>query len=319
MNRSEPKIEIFKPFEEAFALMKTILFQPFDLTKWLVIGFAAFLANLSGGFGFNLGINWDRRHWQNWPTSDWTSQFHQMPLWTLVLAIIAIGIVGIAIILVLAWLGARGRFIFTDCIVKNRGAIGAPWHEFRKEGNSFFLFSLLVALAFILTSALLAFAILVPIIRHGQLTGLHSVVTISGIVLVGLAVFLLALAWALISHFMVPVMFRRRCGAREALRVVASLIATYPGEIVLYCLFLFVLALATAMISCVAICATCCIAAIPYVGTVILLPVSVVFRSFSFCFLRQFGPEYDVWAGVQQPEPPPISPPPLPIPPPLGS
>jgi len=42
----------------------------------------------------------------------------------------------------------------------------------------------------------------------------------------------------------------------------------------------------------------------------------VVLRAFSFFFLRQFGPEYDVWQGIPQPEPPPITPPP-PIPPPL--
>jgi len=33
MNGTEPKIEIFKPFGEAFELTKKILFQPFDLTN----------------------------------------------------------------------------------------------------------------------------------------------------------------------------------------------------------------------------------------------------------------------------------------------
>ena len=56
MNGSEPKIEIFKPFGEAFELMKKILFQPFDVKKWFVVGFAAWLANLGGG-GFNYQYN----------------------------------------------------------------------------------------------------------------------------------------------------------------------------------------------------------------------------------------------------------------------
>ena len=51
MNGIEPRIEIFKPFGEAFELMKKILFQPFELRKWLVIGFAAWLANLGAGGG----------------------------------------------------------------------------------------------------------------------------------------------------------------------------------------------------------------------------------------------------------------------------
>jgi hypothetical protein len=103
-------------------------------------------------------------------------------------------------------------------------------------------------------------------------------------------------------------MYRRRCVAREALRVVISLISSYPGEIVLYCLFWIVLALASVLVSCTAICATCCIAAIPYIGTVILLPVFVLFQSFSLCFLRQFGSEYDVWMGIEPETLPPSLP-----------
>src|SRR5207249_117278 len=51
MNATGPKIEIFKPFGEAFELMKKILFQPFHLKKWFVIGFAAWLASLGCGGG----------------------------------------------------------------------------------------------------------------------------------------------------------------------------------------------------------------------------------------------------------------------------
>ena len=53
MNGNGSKIEIFKPFGEAFELTKKILFQPFELKKWFVIGFAAWLANLGAGGGGN--------------------------------------------------------------------------------------------------------------------------------------------------------------------------------------------------------------------------------------------------------------------------
>jgi hypothetical protein len=109
-------------------------------------------------------------------------------------------------------------------------------------------------------------------------------------------------AWGLITSFMIPVMYRQRCRAWEAFMTVIRLIAAHKGEIVLYCLFWIVLALASLMVGCIAACATCCIAAIPYVGTVILLPVFVLLRSFSLLFLRQFGPECDVWAGFMPPE-----------------
>jgi hypothetical protein len=115
-------------------------------------------------------------------------------------------------------------------------------------------------------------------------------------------VLLLVLAWSLVANFMVPVMYRQRCRASKAFGVVARLVAAHPGEILLYCLFLIVLALATVIVTCLATCATCCIAAIPYIGTVILLPVFVLLRSFSLLFLRQFGSDYDVWANFMPPE-----------------
>src|SRR5207237_4107223 len=105
------------------------------------------------------------------------------------------------------------------------------------------------------------------------------------------------LIWSLMVNFIVPVMYIQRCRASESFGIVARLVAAQPGEILLYCLFLIVLALATAIVACLVTCATCCIAAIPYIGTVILLPVFVLLRSFSLLFLRQFGPESDVWAS----------------------
>jgi hypothetical protein len=53
VNGVRPKIEIFKPFGQAFELANKILFQPFDPKKWFVIGFAAFLSGHLAGVGFN--------------------------------------------------------------------------------------------------------------------------------------------------------------------------------------------------------------------------------------------------------------------------
>jgi hypothetical protein len=314
---AELKIEIFAPFGAAFELTKKILFQPFDLGKWCVIGFAAFLANLSGGWSFNYNLNWNRNaRWRYWSgTDDFAAALHQIPLWAIVFIAIAVALLVVGIFMTLAWLSARGRFIFTDCIVRNRGAIAAPWREFRKEGNSLFLFSLLIGLVFVAVALFMFVPIFLPKLVHWKPSQTRLVVTISGFVFIILIIFLLGLAWALISNFMVPIMYRHRCRAREAFAAVASLIATYPGEIVLYCLFLFGLTLATAIVSCASMCLTCCITAIPYVGTVILLPIFVLLRSFSLLFLRQFGPDYDVWAEIPQVEPPSISPPAPPNPP----
>ena len=129
MNGTEPKIEIFKPFAEAFELMKKILFQPFDLKKWLVIGFAAFLASLSGGFSssFNPLSRWSTREDNKAIAQSFQEMWSagQFEWW--VIALIAVGgLIILALVLALVWVGAHGRFIFTDCIVRNHAAIVAP-------------------------------------------------------------------------------------------------------------------------------------------------------------------------------------------------
>jgi hypothetical protein len=296
MNGTEPKIEIFKPFGEAFELMKKVLFQPFDVKKWFVIGFAAWLANLGGGGGFNYRYN--RRE----DVQKLNEAISQIPHPILVIGVcILIWFILILIVLV-AWLRARGRFLFIDCIVKNRGAIAEPWRDFRKEGNSYFFFSLLIGFAFLIFAALLSFPFMLPIIRGVTFLHIHGVYLFSTIAAWAFVMILLVLVWSLIANFMVPVMYLQRCRASKALGVVARLVAAHPGEILLYCLFLIVLALATLIVTCLATCATCCIAAIPYIGTVILLPVFVLLRSFSLLFLRQFGSDYDVWANFMPPE-----------------
>ena len=299
MNGTERNIEIFKPFGEAFELIKRILFQPFDIKKWFVIGFAAWLANLGGG-GFNYQYN--RRE----DVQKLNEAISQIPHPILVTGVCVLVSLVLVLIVLFAWLRARGRFMFIDCIVKNRGAIAEPWREFRKEGNSYFLFSLVVGLCFLVFAALLSLPLIILAIKGRYYLYLHrdrlDLYVISLIAAWVFVMLLLVFVWALIANFMTLVMYRRRCRAYEAFRTVTKLIAANPGEILLYCLFLIVLALATAIVACLVTCATCCIAAIPYIGTVILLPVFVLLRSFSLLFLRQFGPEYDVWAGLMPPE-----------------
>jgi hypothetical protein len=297
MNGNGSKIEIFKPFGDAFELMKKILFQPFDLKKWFVIGFAAWLASLGGGGG---SFNYQPDRGEG--VKKLNDAIGQIPHPTLVAGIVVLTVLVLVLIIVFAWLRARGGFMFIDCIVKNRGAIAEPWRDFRKEGNSYFLFSLLVILGLLIFAGLLSLPLVVPAIQNDDFLRTHELYLITAIAAWVLVMIFFLLAWALVTSFMMPIMYRQRCRASEAFTVVTRLIAAHTGEILLYCLFWIVLALASVVVGCIAACATCCIVAIPYIGTVILLPVFVLLRSFSLLFLRQFGPEYDVWAGFMPPE-----------------
>ncbi len=311
MEPSEPRIEIFAPFGEAFETTTKILFRPFDLAKWFVIGFAAWLATMFGGFSFNYRSGYNKDDW-NWKwTTGGNISLDGLPPWALPV-IISGAIVVIAIVLVLLWLNARGRFMFTDCIVRNRGAIVAPWHEFRPEGNRYFLLQVIISFC----STLLAGGLVILFLLRWHWKTV--IVPLPILILLGVTFFLVALVIALIMKFTVPVMYRRRCGATEAFGEVWRLIVANPGVFILFGLFYILLYIAAAMIGCIAACITCCLAAVPYLGTVILLPLVMFLYTYPLCFIRQFGDPYDVWAGVSPAELPaidPNAPPPPPIPP----
>src|SRR4030095_13070334 len=240
MNGTELKIEIFKPFGEAFELMKKILFQPFDLKQWLVIGFAAWLANLGGGGGGNFNYPNNGRE----DAHKLNETIGQIPQPVLITGICVLICLVLLLIVLFAWLRARGRFLLIDCIVKNRGAIAEPWRDFRKEGNSYFLFSLLVVFGLLVFAGLLSLPLVIPAIQNDDFLRNHDVYLISALAAWILVMIFFVLAWALITSFMIPIMYRQRCGAWQAFTLVIRLIAAHGGEILLYCLFWIVFALA---------------------------------------------------------------------------
>ena len=60
---SRPReISVVEPVSPALERVKQMLFKPFDLAKWITIGFCAWLAGLGesgGGGGFNYGNHYD--------------------------------------------------------------------------------------------------------------------------------------------------------------------------------------------------------------------------------------------------------------------
>lgn len=303
MEPNDRRIEIFAPFGEAFELTKKILFQPFDLGKWFVIGFAAWLATFFSGGGYSYKHYFGKGDW-NWHARHQGAPFslHDMSPWMIPAVIVGI-LCAVAFITLFLWLNARGRFMFTDCIVRNRAAIVEPWREYRMEANSYFVFQLVVALCSMIGFGGIALAFFLAWYWA------NPVMPYALIICLGVVWLLLVVLFGLVSHFMVAVMYRRRCGAVEAFRAIVSLLRANLGVFALFALFLILLYIAAAMLGCVVGCVTCCLAAVPYLGTVILLPVVMVLFAFPLCFLRQFGDAYDAWAIVRATETPP---PPLP-------
>jgi hypothetical protein len=280
-----------------------MLFRPFDLARWLTIAFAAFIA---GGWGSGLNLRWNR-----WNVGDWNYRFSRqgefadwpVPGWLIALLVLGV-LAALALVFLWAWITARGRFIFTDCVVRNRAAIAEPWREYRREANSFFLFS--VAVGFGMLLALMAL-MLVAWVPFQMFFGDVDERTAGGLVLIVLVVImgllwgLVALFLAVVTHFMIPVMYRRRCSARIAFLDVTKLIFQNPAPFILFVLFGIALAIGVAIVGTIVTCLTCCVGGFPYISTVLLLPAIVWLAAYRLLFIRQFGDEYDAWARIAPP------------------
>ena len=111
----------------------------------------------------------------------------------------------------------------------------------------------------------------------------------------------------ILKSFVVPIMYRERTKVLDAWSRVLELASQYPLQLVVYSLVVFVIMLCVVIGIVVVGFLTCCVGfvllAIPYLGEVILLPLSYTMRAFSLEFLEQFGPEYKIFPVVSA-EPP---------------
>lgn len=309
MNGNSAKIEIIAPFSAAFDWMKAMLFRPFDLARWLTIAFAAFIGGSWGGLNFP-GRSWGHQSWRDVSRGAGFTHWDVEP-WVVALIVVA-GLGGLVFALVWMWVCSRGRFIFTDCVVKQRAAIAEPWREFRREGNSYFLFSLAVALGAIVVLVILVLIFWVPaqVLFGERESDVGVAFFILALVVLGFVWLCLVLFFALVSTLMVPVMYRRRCSAAEAFLDVSKLVVRNPGPFLLFLLFGIALAIGVGIAGSLVACLTCCVGGLPYVSTVLLLPAIVWLATYKLFFLRQFGDAYDAWGNVVVASPAPETPPP---------
>jgi len=102
------------------------------------------------------------------------------------------------------------------------------------------------------------------------------------------------------EDFVVPIMYLHACRATAAWRVLLDMLSANKGRFVLYVLVQIAIGAAITSMVFMAACCTCCLAAclfiLPYIGTVVLLPVHVFTRSYSLYYLAQYGPEFNVFA-----------------------
>ena len=305
MTPQENQISVIDPISPAIERVKTILFRPFDIGKWFVIGFCAWLAYLGEGGVPNFNFPGGRQR-HGAPAEVFNNAKEAIIenlFWILPLAITIIVII-IVIGLVITWLSSRGRFMFLHCVALNKAEVVVPWHRFKKQGNSLFLFRIVLGLiSFAVVILLITILVVIGVLLFAGGGGPHPL----GIILMGLLAICLIIPTAIIfalickfTHdFVVPIMFLRQGTCMTAWREFWLMLTGNKGRFTIYILFQIVISLAVGIIiiACVFItcCCLACIFAIPYIGTVILLPILVFDRSYSLLYLRQYGPGFDVF------------------------
>jgi len=293
------KISVIEPITPAWNHMVRILFKPFDFKKWLALGFCAFLATCGeqgGGSG---------NTWSNQASS---TQFEEAKTWveanlTLLITWVVIAFTVMLLLwLFITWISSRGKFMLLDGVIKNRGAIKEPWSEYKTEGNSLFLFSIMVGLL-----SLLCFIIIVGSSVFMALPDIQSKsfgsAGMTAIVVGGSMFFVYILASIavvfFIRVFLVPTMYLKRVKAIEGFKLAWSgLCRGHIGSAVLLLLMMMALGIGAGVVAFIAICSTCCIGALPYISSVLLLPITVFFTCYILMYIQQFGDDWTFFSPM---------------------
>ncbi|HEY0257973.1 MAG TPA: hypothetical protein VGC39_11060, partial [Candidatus Methylacidiphilales bacterium] len=303
-------INFTQEFDSAWERIYIILFGPFDFGKWFAIGLSAFLAGLlHSGFGssyhtnnyhYDNGLNFTSGTMPNFDFHQWINSISPALGGLQIGLILLVGLIALAfifaIILLVYWLGARGQFMLLDNIVRNRGAIAWPWHYYSRQANSllgFYLLYLVIYVAVLLPFLVLALVWGLPLLQQHRWPEGWEIVGFSVLGLVGLGIFLaLKLCLFIFREFGIAIMFRQGLLAWPAFWASARLVQQHPGSVVVFVLLRLAIAVGVAVLTLIFCCTMLpcfCLSVIPYVGTVLLLPVIIYVRCFTLDCLAQFG------------------------------
>ncbi|HKY41130.1 MAG TPA: hypothetical protein VJN18_34590 [Polyangiaceae bacterium] len=303
-----------------------LLFRPFKADKWFALGFTVFMAQCAegGGGGSMPNLPGPGRTGSpgggGSPGLGFGAEFQRIFKEALqnfrdnlgLYLLIGAGVLlfGLAVGLFITWFSSRAKLMFVESVVHDRVDVSAQWSRFAELGFSLFKCRVALGLAVWLTGlgALAAGGVVaLPDLEAGQFLGTRALVGYS-ILAASLLFFAipLGIAGLVLDDFVVPLMAVRSVKVLEAWRLCRTeVLAGNVGGVVLFYVLRFLLGIGVAMATLVITCLTCCIPAIPYIGTVMLLPLFVFNRAYPLYFMEQLGvtifpvPE-PAWAAYAQ-------------------
>ena len=294
------EVSIVKAMEAGWNRMVKMLFKPFDISLWCMMGLAAWILSF-GGSGEPLGTTvrmFLEFHGKGDDTASglpWANGFGAVHTGFLLIAGgVLVLVVGLT--LVIQWLSCRARFVVLDQIVHKRGDFVGPWKRYATQGLS--LFGWRLAFGVIAAAIIGGIAAMVIMSVGGfpafkSLSGIDWKVIIMAVMVLLPLLLVLAFIVSLLDNFVVPIMYWEQCTASAAWRIFLHIARGYTTPIMNFFLMQFVLGLALAGVILVTCCGLCTLL-IPYVGAVVLLPATVFMQCYTLAFIAQISPRYSI-------------------------
>jgi hypothetical protein len=290
--------------ENAWSRTKKLLFKPFDIGRWFVIGFSAWLSILGQGGGnfSNVSNIFDQKKLKpGFEIQELVDQLQTLLEKPWVIGLI-VGVVTFSFIfgILFCWLRSRGDFMFLHHLYQPNSSIKECWQRSKQHANSLFQWRIVffvIALGFLACEGYFIWKQIISPFISANSTWSPA---LNLPLFIHIAVFIV---WAIAIHviilflrdFVVPIMYWQQSSASSAWTTVLALCNQHPFSVIGYILCLMLWSFVGGLIILLILLCTCCIAIIPmilpYISAVALLPYYLFFRAYPIYFLSQWRPD----------------------------
>ncbi|OGV39614.1 MAG: hypothetical protein A2020_02810 [Lentisphaerae bacterium GWF2_45_14] len=310
-------VDYIGPMKSAYERTKTILFSPFSLGSYLLLGFCVWLASLFEGGSYLIFVN-IMNFFMTFSTAcaaaaaGSSSCKPSLPLngenaspsvmFIFIIIFLFVVILSIGLSFVLMWVKARFEFIFLYNVLNGKSEIVNPWKRFAAQGNSTFIWRFVVSLLAGVSMMILfavSMAFFLPWIFECAETKAFAtpgIAPLCGIILLIISFLSITILMALLSfffkQFVIPIMYYNNLKVWEAfcgfMKIFRRGILHFIAFAAIYGMLFFLVSLAVMVFSYVTFKLGSILLMIPYVWALVLLPVLVFFRLYGVEFLNQF-------------------------------
>lgn len=266
------KANIVESFSRSFKHTEKILFKPFNLVKWLKLGFISLFIGGGGFSGFNYNFNdfnkYKHKELLYTHSNDWLiikSKIISLLSKPDILGYISLAVLAaIVLFFIFIWLNSVFHFVFIDNIIKNSAFIKEPFHRLKPKGNSLFLWFVAITIISIVISAVLILAMGINIDAAQQFNQTFNILWIILFALIFIVfIICISVLITLVTDFVVPIMYAEDVKITKGWEFFKPIAKNNIGGLITYFLLKLVIAVMQAILGVIATVASLIIVGIP--------------------------------------------------------